>query len=118
MDLMLDPACEYNTFGDALKVGRACDEARYRWLEDPYKDGGLSAVGHRKLRQLILRARSHGAAPGPAQRALPGLRRRVLRRPAIGRRARTRPVPQSPGLGVEIDWDWVARHQTGIVIHE
>jgi L-alanine-DL-glutamate epimerase-like enolase superfamily enzyme len=53
MDLMLDPACEYNTWADALKVGLACDEARFLWLEDPYKDGGTSAFGHRKLRQLI-----------------------------------------------------------------
>jgi L-alanine-DL-glutamate epimerase-like enolase superfamily enzyme len=53
MDLMLDPACEYNTWADTLKVGLACDEARYLWLEDPYKDGGISAFGHRKLRQII-----------------------------------------------------------------
>jgi L-alanine-DL-glutamate epimerase-like enolase superfamily enzyme len=53
MDLMIDPACEYNTWSDALKVGLACDEARYLWLEDPYKDGGISAFGHRKLRQII-----------------------------------------------------------------
>lgn len=53
MDLMLDPACEYNSWADTLKVGLACDEARYLWLEDPYKDGGISAFGHRKLRQII-----------------------------------------------------------------
>ncbi|HEX5503549.1 MAG TPA: enolase C-terminal domain-like protein [Thermomicrobiales bacterium] len=53
MDLMLDPACEYETFADALKVGRACDEAGFFWYEDPFKDGGLSAFAHRKLRQLI-----------------------------------------------------------------
>ena len=53
MDLMLDPACEYDTFADALKVGRACDEAGYFWYEDPYKDGGVSAFAHRKLRQMI-----------------------------------------------------------------
>ncbi|MBV9169348.1 MAG: mandelate racemase [Chloroflexi bacterium] len=53
MDLMIDPACEYNSWGDTLKVGLACDEARYFWLEDPYKDGGISAFGHRKLRQII-----------------------------------------------------------------
>ena len=53
MDLMIDPACEYNTFGDALKVGRACDEANFFWYEDPYKDGGTSAFAHRKLRQMI-----------------------------------------------------------------
>src|SRR5262245_55661350 len=53
MDLMLDPACELNTFGDAWKVGRACDDARFFWLEDAYKDGGICQFAHRKLRQLI-----------------------------------------------------------------
>jgi len=53
MDLMLDPACELKKFGDALKVGWACDEERFFWLEDPYNDGGISQFGHRKLRQLI-----------------------------------------------------------------
>ena len=53
MDLMIDPACEYNTFADALKVGRACDEAGFLWLEDPFKDGGVSQYAHRKLRQMI-----------------------------------------------------------------
>jgi len=53
MDLMLDPACEYNTFADALKVGRACDEANFFWYEDPFKDGGISCFAQRKLRQLI-----------------------------------------------------------------
>jgi L-alanine-DL-glutamate epimerase-like enolase superfamily enzyme len=24
------------------------------------------------------------------------------------------PVPQGPGLGVEIDWDWVTKHRTGM----
>ncbi len=53
MDLMLDPGCEYTTFGDALKVGWACDDARYFWYEDPCRDGGISQFAHRKLRQLI-----------------------------------------------------------------
>ena len=53
MDLMLDPFCYYNTFGEALKVGKACDECGFFWLEDPYVDGGVSHFGHRKLRQLI-----------------------------------------------------------------
>ena len=53
MDLMLDPACEPPTFGDALKIGKACDEAGFFWYEDPYRDGGTSQHGHRKLRQLI-----------------------------------------------------------------
>lgn len=53
MDLMIDPACEYETWADALRVGRACDEANFFWLEDPYKDGGVSIFGHKKLRELI-----------------------------------------------------------------
>jgi L-alanine-DL-glutamate epimerase-like enolase superfamily enzyme len=28
------------------------------------------------------------------------------------------PVPLGPGLGVEIDWDWVSRHQTAVVEYE
>src|SRR5581483_2835762 len=53
MDLMIDPACEYDTWAETLAVGRACDEANYFWYEDPFKDGGLSAFAHRKLRELI-----------------------------------------------------------------
>jgi L-alanine-DL-glutamate epimerase-like enolase superfamily enzyme len=53
MDLMLDPACEYETWADALEVGRACDDAGFFWFEDPYRDGGYSQHGHRKLREMI-----------------------------------------------------------------
>jgi L-alanine-DL-glutamate epimerase-like enolase superfamily enzyme len=53
MDLMLDSFCFYETFADALQVGRACDEADYYWYEDPYKDGGITPFGHRKLRELL-----------------------------------------------------------------
>lgn len=53
MDLMLDPACEYETFADAVTVGRACDEQGFFWYEDPYRDGGISQHAHNKLRQLI-----------------------------------------------------------------
>ena len=53
MDLLIDPACEVKNFGDALKLGRACDEANFFWLEDPFQDGGVSQFAHRKLRQMI-----------------------------------------------------------------
>ena len=53
MTLMLDPACELRTFADALYVGRACDEAKFFWYEDPYRDGGTSAFAHRRLREMI-----------------------------------------------------------------
>lgn len=53
MALLIDPACEIDSFGQALALGRACDEAGFFWLEDPYKDGGVSQFAHRKLRQMI-----------------------------------------------------------------
>ncbi|MCA9944022.1 MAG: hypothetical protein KC449_11095 [Anaerolineales bacterium] len=53
MALMLDPACQLRTFLDALYVGRACDEANYFWYEDPYRDSGVSAVGHQRLREQL-----------------------------------------------------------------
>ncbi len=53
MDLMIDPACEYETFADALKVGRACDEEEFLWYEDPYRDGGISQYAYKKLRQQL-----------------------------------------------------------------
>jgi L-alanine-DL-glutamate epimerase-like enolase superfamily enzyme len=53
MALMIDPACELRTFMDALYVGRACDEARYFWYEDPYRDAAVSAFGHKRLREKL-----------------------------------------------------------------
>lgn len=53
MTLMLDPACELRTFADALHVGRACDEGGYFWYEDPFRDSGVSAFAHKKLREMI-----------------------------------------------------------------
>ena len=54
MDLMSDPYNALRTFGDAIKVGRACDEASYFWYEDPLADGGISQFAHRKLRELLV----------------------------------------------------------------
>ena len=53
MALMHDAACHINTFAAALAVGRACDEAKFFWYEDPYADGGLAAHAHRRLREMI-----------------------------------------------------------------
>jgi len=192
MDLMLDPACEYITFGDALKVGWACDDARFFWYEDPYRDGGISQFAHKKMRQLIktpllmtehvrtlephidfalaeatdyvrgdigydgitgviklahacealgIDIEFHGA--GPAQRQCMAAVRNTNyyemgllhpRAPASGDRPLYKggyrdtldavddqgrvPVPQGPGLGVEINWDWVNAHRTGLTEYE
>ena len=83
MDLMLDPACEYTTFGEAVKVGWACDEERFFWYEDPYRDGGISQFAHRKLRQLIRTPHSQ------AQKRLPLIYR--FRPKPIGRNCLTMP---------------------------
>lgn len=53
MDTMIDPYCLYPTFADALRVGRACDEAGFFWLEDPYADGGVTPFSHARLREMI-----------------------------------------------------------------
>jgi L-alanine-DL-glutamate epimerase-like enolase superfamily enzyme len=53
MALMIDPACELRTFADALYVGRACDDAGYFWYEDPYRDAGVSAFAHARLREKL-----------------------------------------------------------------
>ena len=53
MHLMIDPACQLRTFLDALYVGYACDEANYFWYEDPYRDSGVSAIGHQRLREKL-----------------------------------------------------------------
>lgn len=53
MDLMTDPASHLRTYADALKVGRACDDHDFYWLEDPLADCGHATYVHRKLRQQI-----------------------------------------------------------------
>ena len=53
LDLLIDPACEIKNFGDALKLGKACDEANFFWWEDPFQDNGVSQFAHRKLRQMV-----------------------------------------------------------------
>jgi L-alanine-DL-glutamate epimerase-like enolase superfamily enzyme len=53
MDLMTDPASQIRTYADALRVGRACDDLGFYWLEDPLSDGGHAPHVHRMLRQSI-----------------------------------------------------------------
>ena len=68
--LMLDPACQLRTWMDALAVGRACDEAGFFWYEDPYRDTGVAAEGHKRLRErlrtplLVVRARARPREQG------------------------------------------------------
>ncbi|MBN32848.1 MAG: mandelate racemase [Dehalococcoidia bacterium] len=185
LDLMIDPACEVKNFADTLALGKACDEAKFFWWEDPFQDGGVSQFAHRKLRQMVktpilqtehirlleqhvdfivadatdlVRAGAHEDGgitgvmkiahasegfgldvelhgPGPAHRHIMTSIRNTnyfemgLVHPNV---ATTKsPVykdysddlnsidkdgcveaPNGPGLGVELDWDWIKAHQT------
>lgn len=53
IDLFLDPGCDLKTFGQALQVGRAADEAGLYWLEDLFRDGGSSLAAHQRLGRQI-----------------------------------------------------------------
>ena len=54
MDLMLDSFNYFSTLADALKVGRACDEAGFYWIEDLYYlGGGTSNPAHERLREFL-----------------------------------------------------------------
>ena len=192
MTLMLDPACELRTFADALYVGRACDEAKFFWYEDPYRDGGTSAFAHRKLRgmiktPLLMTEHVRGVEPkadfviaggtdflrvdpeydmgitgslkiahlaeslgldcevhasGPAHRHLMSAMRNSNfyevalvgpdcpnALPPVYRCGYTDQlecvdadgtvgVPTGPGLGVDYDWDYIARHRTQLHVFE
>lgn len=53
MELMLDPASEYTTFGDALQVGRTLDELGFFWYEDPLAETGQSIHMNRRLQTRL-----------------------------------------------------------------
>jgi len=186
LDLLIDPACEIKNFGDALKLGQACDEANFFWLEDPFQDNGVSQFAHRKLRQMLktpilqtehirlleqhvdfivadatdyVRCGAHedggitGAmkiahategfgldvelhGPGPVHRHIMSAIRNTnffelgLVHPNV---PSTKPpvylnyndnldgidangnvfAPEGPGIGVELDWDWINTHKLG-----
>ena len=191
MDLMIDPACELTTFGDALKVGWACDEAKFFWYEDPFRDGGISQFAHRKLRQLIktpllltehvrslephmdfviaeatdfvrgdvaydgitgvmklahaaeslgIDIEFHGANPTVRQ-CMASVRNSnyyemglvhpnapISQAPelyldyddsleAVDKNGHI-PVPKGPGIGVEINWDWINANRTNLIVYE
>ena len=194
MALMLDPAGAFETFDDVLRVGRACDEARFFWYEDAFRGRRVLAVRPRQAARVhqdaAVDGRAHpgpggegGHDPRPGDRLRAGRRRRGRghhrgdedRRPGRGARpgrraarpgpgppplhgrapqqqllrAGPRPpqghgataprstatpggstcwtrstsrgastCPTGPGLGVDLDWDFITRHKTGEVVHE
>jgi L-alanine-DL-glutamate epimerase-like enolase superfamily enzyme len=53
MTLMYDAASELKTFADAIYVGKACDEAKLYWYEDPFMDAGWSPHAARQLKTHV-----------------------------------------------------------------
>lgn len=53
MDPMLDSFNYYPNLADAIKVGEACDEVGFVWIEDPYADGATAALDNQILRQRL-----------------------------------------------------------------
>jgi L-alanine-DL-glutamate epimerase-like enolase superfamily enzyme len=53
IELMLDPACVFNNLSDAIFVGKACQDAGFRWYEDPLRPTGLGIFAHKQLREAL-----------------------------------------------------------------
>ncbi|WP_411035583.1 enolase C-terminal domain-like protein [Shinella sp. BYT-45] len=52
-ELMLDPACVFDSISDAIFVGKACEEAGFRWFEDPLRPLGVGIHQHKALREAL-----------------------------------------------------------------
>ncbi|WP_431285106.1 enolase C-terminal domain-like protein [Humitalea sp. 24SJ18S-53] len=52
-ELMLDPACVFNNISDAIFVGKAAQDAGFRWFEDPLRPTGLGIYAHKQLREAL-----------------------------------------------------------------
>jgi len=70
VELMLDPACVFNSISDAIFVGRACEEVGFRWFEDPLRPLGVGIYQHKVLCEALdipLLQTEH--VPGPEAKA-------------------------------------------------
>jgi L-alanine-DL-glutamate epimerase-like enolase superfamily enzyme len=52
-ELMLDPACVFDSLTDAIFVGKACQDAGFRWFEDPLRPLGVGIHQHKALREAL-----------------------------------------------------------------
>lgn len=53
MAIMYDASNHLKTLGDAIQIGRVCDECDLYWLEDPYANGSVSIHGNQVLKKNI-----------------------------------------------------------------
>ncbi|MFC7807087.1 enolase C-terminal domain-like protein [Streptomyces olivaceus] len=69
-ELMLDPACVFDSLSDAIFVGKACQEAAFRWYEDPLRPIGVGVHQHRQLRDALdIPVLQTEHVPGPEAKA-------------------------------------------------
>ncbi|TQM09700.1 enolase C-terminal domain-like protein [Pseudonocardia kunmingensis] len=52
-ELMLDPACVFDSVSDAIFVGKAAQDAGFKWYEDPLRPLGVGAFPHKQLREAL-----------------------------------------------------------------
>jgi L-alanine-DL-glutamate epimerase-like enolase superfamily enzyme len=52
-ELMLDPACVFDSLSDAIFVGKACEDAGFKWYEDPLRPLGIGIHAHKQLREAL-----------------------------------------------------------------
>lgn len=53
VELMLDPACVFDSLSDAIFVGKACEDAGFKWYEDPLRPLGIGIYAHRQLCETL-----------------------------------------------------------------
>ncbi|MFC3339468.1 enolase C-terminal domain-like protein [Paracandidimonas soli] len=53
VELMLDPACVFDSLSDAIYVGKACEDAGFKWYEDPLRPLGIGIHAHKQLREAL-----------------------------------------------------------------
>jgi L-alanine-DL-glutamate epimerase-like enolase superfamily enzyme len=70
VELMLDPACVFDSISDAIYVGKALEEAKFKWYEDPLRPLGVGIHVHKQLREaLSIPILQTEHVPGPEAKA-------------------------------------------------
>lgn len=116
LDMMLDSYCLYETYADALKVGRACDEAGFYWYEDPYSDGGVTNFSHKRLREQLKTMLLQGEKLGTIEQRLDMVVQGAsdMTRADVGVQGLTGSIKlahASEALGVDCEPHWVGPAQ-------
>jgi len=112
MDLMLDPASDYETFADAFKVGKVLDDLDFYWYEDPMADTGQSMEMSKRLEKKLktpllgmehVRTGPYGRADHIVNKALTFVRGCTHLDGGITSVMKTAHVAESLGVDVELE---------------